>query len=116
MNLHQKKHEYPHTQLPPPLLAKATYLRVHIITPPPPPRRNRGNYANRIESQLTDSLQVLDLEPGVTRREVNIRYRFLDRQLHPDEHYTEVTGMTSEEAVELFKRVNNAHQFISDSM
>ena len=82
----------------------------------PLPRRNRGNYANSLGSQLTDSLRVLDLEPGVTRRAVNIRYRFLACRLHPNKHDPEVTGMTSEEAVELFKRVNNAQQIIRESM
>ena len=69
-----------------------------------------------MKSQLTDSLRVLELEPGVTRREVNVRYIFLARRLHPDKHDPEITDMTSEEAVELFKRVNNAQQFIRDSM
>ena len=40
--------------------------------PSPSPRRNQGNYANSIESQLTDSLRVLELEPGVTRREIKV--------------------------------------------
>ena len=61
------------------------------------------SYVNSIESQLTDSLRVLGLEPGFTGREINVRYRFLSRQLHPDKHDPEVTGMTSEEALELFK-------------
>ena len=84
--------------------------------PSPPPCRNQGNYVNSLGSQLTDLLRVLDLEPGVTRWEVNVRYIFLARQLHPDKHDPEVTGMTSEESVELFKRVNNAQQIICDSM
>ena len=73
-------------------------------------------YANSIESQLTDSLRVLGLEPGVTGREINVRYRFLARKFHTDKHDPEITGMTSEEDVEQFKRVNNAQQFIRDSM
>ena len=76
----------------------------------------RRNYANSIEIQLTDSLRVLGLEPGVTIREINVRYIFLARRLHPDKHDPEITGMTSEESVEQFKRVNNAQQFIHDSM
>ena len=82
----------------------------------PSPSSNRGKYLSRLGSQLTDSLRVLELEPGVTRREVNVRYRFLSRRLHPDKHDPEVTGMTSEESVELFKRVNNAQQIIRNSM
>ena len=84
--------------------------------PSPFPRCNQGNYVNRLGSQLTDSLRVLYLELGVTRQEVNVRNRFLARRLHYDKHDPDVTGMTSEEAVELFKRVNNAQQIIRDSM
>ena len=69
-----------------------------------------------MESQLTDSLRVLGLEPGVTGREIHVRYRFLARRLHPDKHDPEITGMMSEEAVEQFKHVNNAQKFIRDSM
>ena len=71
---------------------------------------------NSIESQITDSLRVLGLEPGVTGREIKVPYIFLERQLHPDKHDPEITCMTSEEAVEKFRCVNNAQQFIHDSM
>ena len=81
------------------------------LTPPPSPRRNQKNYENNIESQITDSLRILGLESGVTGMEKNIRYRFLARRLHPDKNDPEKTGMTSEEAVEQFKRVNNAQEF-----
>ena len=58
----------------------------------------------------------MGLEPGATVREVNVRYRFLARRFHPDKHDPEVTGMTSEESVELFKLVNNAQQFLRDTI
>ena len=63
---------------------------------------------------MQDSLGVLGLDMGVTVREVNVRYRFLARRLHPDIHDTEVTGLTSEEAVETFKLVNNAQQYLRE--
>ena len=44
---------------------------------PSPHRHNGGKNENSFGSQIIDSLQVLDLEPGVTRREVNVRYIFL---------------------------------------
>ena len=65
---------------------------------------------------MQDSLGVLGLEMGVTVREVNIRYRFLEQRLHLDKHDTEVTGMTSEEAVETFKLVNNAQQYLRENI
>ena len=57
---------------------------------------------------MWDSLGVLRLEMGVTVQEFIVRYRFLAQRLHTDKNDTEATGMTSEEAVELFKLVNNA--------
>ena len=59
---------------------------------------------------MWDSLGVLGLEMGVTAPEVNARYQFLARIIHPDKNDTEVTGMMSEEEVELFKTVKNAQQ------
>ena len=63
---------------------------------------------------MRDSLGVMGLEYGVTVQEVKVRYRLLSRQLHPDKHDTEVTGMTAAEAVELLKFVNNAQEHLSE--
>ena len=60
---------------------------------------------------MGDSLGVLGIEMGVTVCEVNMQYWFLAHRLHPDKHDTEATGMTSEEAVEMFKLVNNAQKY-----
>ena len=59
-------------------------------------------------------LEVMGLEEGVTVWEVKVRYRFLARQLHPDKHDTEVTGMTAAEAVELFTLVKNVQEHLSE--
>ena len=56
---------------------------------------------------MRDSLGVMGLEAGVTVREVKLRYQLLARQIYPDKHDSEVTGITSEESVELFKLVNS---------
>ena len=61
-------------------------------------------------------MRVLGLELGATIREVKVRYWFLALLLHPDKHDPEERGMTSEEAVELFKLVNNAQQFLRDTI
>ena len=54
----------------------------------------------------------MGLDFGVTVREVNVWYWYLARKIHPDKHNPEISGMTTEEAVDLFKLVNNAQQFI----
>ena len=58
----------------------------------------------------------MGLEPGATLQKVNVRYRFLDRLLHSDKHNPEVTVMMSEEAVGLFKLVNNTQHFLRDTI
>ena len=63
---------------------------------------------------MRNLLEVMTLEEGVTVREVNVRYRLLARQIHPGKHDTEVTVMTSAEAVELFKLVNNSQEHLSE--
>ena len=65
---------------------------------------------------MRDSLDVLGLEMGVTVRKVNVWYRLLARRLYPDKHDTEATGMTSEEAVEIFKLVNNKQQYLRENI
>ena len=58
----------------------------------------------------------MGLEFGVTVREVNVWYRFLAQKLHPDTHKPETLGMTAEEAVDLFKLVNNDQQFLQENI
>ena len=73
-------------------------------------------YKSGIRYNLYDSLGVLGLEIGAKVREVKIRYRTLARIPHPNKHNPNVTGLTSEEAVELFKLVNNAQQFLCTTL
>ena len=63
---------------------------------------------------MRDSFGVLGLDLGVTVREINMQYQFLSRRLHPDKHETEVTVMTSEEALEMFKLVNIVQQYLRE--
>ena len=79
------------------------------------------------EGVLLDLLNVLYVDYGAFTFEnrkqlmlgaqlIFVRYRFLARRLHPDKHDTEATGMTSEEAVEMFKLVNNAQQYLRENI
>ena len=65
-----------------------------------------------IGNNLHDSLEFLGIEVGATVWKVKIRYRTLARRLNPDKHDPNITGLTSEEEVELFKLVNNVQQFL----
>ena len=84
-----------------------------INSPSSPPPCSIKNYdKRRVRINMRDSLGVLRLEMGVTVREVNVRYRFLAQIRHTNKHDTEVTVITSEEAVELFKLLSNAQQYL----
>ena len=63
---------------------------------------------------MRDSFGVLGLDLGVTVREINMQYQFLSRRLRPDKHETEVTVMTSEEALEMLKLVNIVQQYLRE--
>ena len=65
---------------------------------------------------MRNSLGVLGLEMSVTVHKVNVRYQFLACILRPKKYDTELTGMTSEGAVEMFKLVNNAQQYLRENI
>ena len=58
----------------------------------------------------------MGLDFGVTVREVNVRYWYLARKLHPYKQNPEASGMIAEEAVYLFKLVNNVQQFLRENI
>ena len=66
----------------------------------------------------TTNYKIIGLITEVTVREVNLHYRYLylARQLQPDKLGLLVTGITSEEVVELFKLINDAQQFLQATM
>ena len=101
----------PLTPLIPP--AQSLPRKRHMIHIPALPPQHECNYNERgVGMNMKDSLNGMGLSTGVTVHEVNVRYRNLACQLHPDKHDPVVSGMTSEEAVELFKLINNAQQFL----
>ena len=84
---------------------------------PPSPHRGTENFdKSGIGYNLYYSFGVLGIEMVATVREVKNRYRKLARRLHPDKHDPNDTGVTSEEAVKLFKLVNNAQQFLCTTL
>ena len=58
----------------------------------------------------------MGLDFGVTVRDVNVQYRYLARKLHPNKHNPDILEMTSKEAVDVFKLVNNAQQFLQENI
>ena len=92
--------------------------------PPPSPRgipsesppRQRRQRRNRTSTPIRDALEILGLQPGVTEREVKIKFRQLSQTYHPDKHQPEKTGITNEEATELFQQMNNAQELVIEHL
>ena len=79
------------------------------------------------EGVLLDLLNMLYVDDGAFTFEnlkqlilvaqiIFVRYRLLARRLHTNKHDTEATGMTSEEAVGMFKLVNNAQKYLRENI
>ena len=88
--------------------------------PPSPPRqrrrRNNTTPPNPQNNEILEAYQILELERNVTGREVKIKFRQLSRIYHPDKHQPEKTGMSNDEAKELFQKFNNAQEILIEHL
>jgi curved DNA-binding protein len=60
------------------------------------------------------SLTILGLGLGASEMEIKVHYRQLARKYHPDKNDTAVTGLTTSEASDFFKLLNNANEYLKD--
>jgi DnaJ-class molecular chaperone len=65
---------------------------------------------------MFDSLKILGLGYAATYAEVKAKYRAMARMYHPDQHNPERTGLTHSQAVQLFKLINNAHEYLRSKL
>ena len=83
----------------------------------PPRRRNhrpRGGRRPSNDQQEQEYLSLFNLVRGATYAEVKAQYRQRALVFHPDKHNPDRTGLSNEEAGELFKQFNNAHSYLKD--
>ena len=69
-----------------------------------------------IGHSLGQSLRILDLGLGASETEVKLKYRQLSQIYHPDKNNPTTTGLTTEEATEFFKLLNNAHAYLREQL
>ena len=69
-----------------------------------------------IGHSLGPSLRILDLGLGASEMEVKLKYRQLSRIYHPDKNNPATTGLTTEEASEFFKLLNNANAYLREQL
>ena len=65
---------------------------------------------------LGPSLRILDLGLGASGIEVKHKYQQLSQIYHPDKNNPATTGLTTEEASELFKLLNNANEYLKEQI
>ena len=93
--------------------------------PPPPPQPteqtydpkqwlNDHNMCEMVGHNLGPSLCILDLGLGASKIEVKLKYRQLSQINHPDKNNSATTGLTTDEASEFFKLLNNANKYLKD--
>ena len=88
--------------------ARSPPRRIYVIPPLVLSPQHECNYIKKgFGVTMRDSLNVMGLNTGVTVSGFSVRYRYLARQLYSDKQDLLVTGMTSEEAVQLLKLINN---------
>ena len=94
-----------------------------VMSPPREQRYNqRQNESNRESSTdydpdqvgktLYDSLKIFGLGYAATYLEVKAQFRAFARIWHPDQHNSDRTGKTDEEAKEFFQLINNSHEYL----
>jgi hypothetical protein len=101
--------------------------------PPPPPRHpphaetatddtaydskrwlNDPAFCSMVGRSMFHSLTILGLGLGASEMEIKVHYRQLARKYHPDKNDTTVTGLTTPEASDFFKLLNNANEYLKD--
>ena len=60
------------------------------------------------------SLQILGLGLGASEMEIKVHYRQLARKYHPDKNNPTMTGLTTAEASDFFKLLNNANEYLTE--
>ena len=67
-----------------------------------------------IRRSMSHSLKILGLGLGASETEIKIHYRQLARKYHPDKNDHAATGLTTEEATEFFKLLNNTNDYLRE--
>jgi hypothetical protein len=106
----------PLRQRPPPWQSQQSQPPEQPTTTPPvfDPKEwlNDPALADKAGQSLSYALKLLGLGLGALEIEVKVCYIQLAREYHPDKNNQEVTGLTTTEASDFFKLLNNDNMFL----
>ncbi len=63
---------------------------------------------------MSHSLEILGLGLGASETEIKVHYRQLVCTYHPDKNDPAATGLTTAEASDFFKLLNNANKYLKE--
>ena len=63
---------------------------------------------------MSHLLKILGLGLNASKTEIKVHYRQLARKYHPDKNDYAATGLTTEDATEFFKLLNNANDYLKE--
>jgi len=75
---------------------------------------NDPSFCSMVGRSMSHSLKILGLGLGASEMEIKVHYRQLARKYHPDKNDTASTGLTTAEASDFFKLLNNANEYLKE--
>jgi DnaJ-class molecular chaperone len=75
---------------------------------------NDLSFCSMVGCSMSHSLKILGLGLGASKMEIKVHYRQLARKYHPDKNDTASTGLTTAEASDFFKLLNNANKYLKE--
>ena len=75
---------------------------------------NDPSFCSMVGRSMSHSLKILGLGLGASEMEIKVHYRQLARKYHPDKNDPTATGLTTTEASDFFKLLNNANEYLKE--
>ena len=75
---------------------------------------NDPDFCSMVGRSMFNSLIILGLGLGASEMEIKVHYRQLARKYHPDKNDINSTGLTTAEASDFFKLLNNANEYLKE--
>jgi DnaJ-class molecular chaperone len=69
-----------------------------------------------VGKSMSHLLKILGLGLGASKMEIKVHFRQLACKYHMDKNDSTITGLTAEEAMEFFKLLNNANDYLKEQL
>ena len=104
----------PPPRRPSPLPSRPPPAETEETTYDPKRWLNDPKFCSMVGSTMSHSLKILGLSFGASEMEIKVHYRQLARTYHPDKNDPIATGLTTIEASDFSKLLNNANKHLKE--